>query len=140
MNKDRKEELSNLYDALVDDIGSRSDEEILLEINEDGVDMESYSSRMLAKLQDSLLETKKENLLKAQKSVEAEKKKRKAKKPLRFKPGEAKSRVNKILFHSDQNYTLAARSGNNDEMSEKDAHSLLEDDRDLNELNDEEDP
>ncbi len=127
-NDKEREALRRLADDLVEDILNLSDEEILAETREEGVDPERQAAEMQTLFQRAALRANKERLAMAKAAVVSNAGRALSGAPTRvIDIGEARHRLRRIM--SSQPVTLAAR--NETEMTDSDVLSMLEDLREL---------
>lgn len=127
-NRER-EALERLEDALVNDVLNASDEDIIAEMKEEGIDPEQHAAQMRERFAAVVLQANKQRLLAAREAVA----------PARSRPfaapagpvdmAEARRRLRSVM--ASQPLTLAARKEKETEMSDADVLGLLEDLREL---------
>jgi hypothetical protein len=132
--KDR-ESLERLDKALIEDILSASDAEILAEVRANGDDPEAVAASLRALFNKTVIAAKKGRLAAAKAAVVADRARRAADLP--SDPAEARRLLDRVLArHRD--LMTAARKGQGATLSDEEVYGFLEDFRDLGiSLNDE---
>lgn len=126
--KDKERQaLDRLADALVDDIMNTSDEDILAELKEEGVDPDRHAADMRARFEKAVIAANKTKLMAAKAAVAADRGPRPASASAPIDMAEARSRLRRAM--ASQPMTLAAR--NETEMTDSDVLGMLEDLRNL---------
>ena len=129
MTGDRKKmrnALDRLADALVDDILNASDEEILAEAEEDGVDPARLAGRLREDFERTATEAGKAKLAAARRG--AANARRSGARVVRIEPADARRRYDAMIAQDPkltEKLTLAARKGEG--QSESDINSAIED-------------
>lgn len=122
-----RQALDRLADALVDDILNTSDEDILAELKEEGVDPDRQAADMRAQFEKAAVASNKAKLAAAKAAVAADRGPRPASASAPIDMAEARRRLRSAM--ASQQMTLAAR--NETEMTDSDVLGMLEDLKDL---------
>lgn len=122
-----RQALDRLADALVDDIMNMSDEDILAEMKEEGVDPDRHAANMRAQFEKAVMAANKAKLTTAKAAVAADRGLRPGSASAPIDMAEARRRLRSAM--ASQPMTLAAR--NETEMTDSDVLGMLEDLRDL---------
>ncbi len=123
-----REGLDRLADALVDDIMNASDEEILEELRESRIDLETNAAEMLELFEKSVTIANKRRLTQAKAAATAKRAAATSKRPaVPIDIEEARRRLRAVRYNpnASEKVTLAAR--NESELSDADIISLMED-------------
>jgi hypothetical protein len=133
-DKDR-EALQRLDKALIEDILTTSDAEILAEAREAGDDPEAVAAEARALFEKTIIATKKARLVAAKAAAVADRSRPAIDLP--SDPTEARRLLERVLARH-RNLTTAARKGGDATLSDEEVYGLLQDFRDLGiSLNDE---
>jgi len=122
-----RQALDRLADALVDDILNTSDEDILAELKEEGVDPDRQAANMRAQFEKAVIAANKAKLTTAKAAVAADRGPRLGSASGPIDMVEARRRLRNAM--ASQPMTLAAR--NETEMTDSDVLGMLEDLKDL---------
>lgn len=123
-----QEKLWRLADALIEDVLSASDEEILAELDEDG-DVAALKAELAGDIEAAKALSGKAKLAAARKAVSAERRRRQPRE--RFSPEQARQRLSQALAGTpaSSRLTLAARQGQ--VVPDEDLEGLIDDAADL---------
>ncbi|UYN96073.1 MAG: hypothetical protein KIT25_03770 [Enhydrobacter sp.] len=124
-NADRKE-LDRLAAFLVEDILEASDDDILAEAREDGVDPQADAARLRALFERTVLDANKRRLLAARAAVQAERSSGQRKGSV-FDIQEARRRLQSILEQKGTIPALTLAARNENELSDADVLSMVQD-------------
>jgi hypothetical protein len=127
-----REALDRLQQALIEDILATSDDDILAEAAEEGIDPEAAATANRALFEKALAINKKARLEAAKAAVAADR--RRALTVLPSNPIEARRLLARLLKRHPKTsgeLTMAARKGQGGDLSDAEVYSFLEDFRDL---------
>lgn len=126
--KDRERQaLDRLADALVDDILNTSDEDILAELKEEGINPDHHAADMRARFDKVVMAANKAKLMAAKAAVAADRGRKPGSTSTPIDMTEARRRLRDTM--ASQPMTLAARSET--EMTDSDVLGMLEDLKEL---------
>lgn len=137
--QNHQELLERLTDALVEDILSASDEEILSEATEDYGDPKVEADKVRMLFEKTRAMTAKKRLVAAREAIEQEKPERE--KVIHLPPLQARRKLETLLHEHPEatsEFTLAARKGK--DLSDEDVLGMLEDLQELGLYNPEDEP
>lgn len=121
-----REELDRLADFLIEDVLETSDDDVLAEVREDGLDPQIEAASVRALFEQAVLQTNRRRLLAAKAAVRAEHSAaRHSNSPVSIQ--EARQRLQVILDQKEATPALTLAARNEAEMSEADILSLLQD-------------
>jgi hypothetical protein len=126
-DKDR-EALQRLDKALIEDILTMSDDEILAEVREAGDDPEAVAAEARALFEKTVIATKKARLVTAKAAAAADR--ARPAPDLPSDPTEARRLLERVLA-THQDLSTAARKGRNATLSDEEVFGLLQDIRDI---------
>ena len=141
MTGDQRKErnaLDRLADALVDDILNASDEEVLAEAEEEGIDPAKFAGHLRQVFERAATEAGKSKLAEARRG--AAKARRTGARVVRIDPADARRRYGAMIAQDpelNEKLTLAARKGEG--QSERDIDSAIEDLTELGAFDEEDD-
>jgi hypothetical protein len=121
--------LDRVADALVDDILNKSDEDILAEMYEEGINPDRYAAEMRERFENIVMHANKAKLAAAKAAVSSDQARVPRSTSAPVDMAESRRRLQNTLASSQQQLTLAAR--NETEMTDSDVLSMLDDLREL---------
>ncbi len=126
--KDRERQaLNRLADALADDILNTSDEDILAELREEGIDPDQLAADMRTRFEKTVIAANKSKLIAAKAAVAADRGRKSAGAAVPIDMAQARRRLRSVM--ESQPMTLAAR--NETEMTDSEVVGVLEDLKEL---------
>lgn len=129
--KDRERlALNRLADALVEDVLNTSDEDILAELRDEGVDPHQFAASMQARFELAVIKANKAKLIEAKAAVAADHSRLAGSPRAPIDMADARRRLRQAM--ASQPLTLAAR--NETDMSDSDVLGMLEDLQELGAL------
>lgn len=121
-----REELDRLVDFLVEDALNASDEDILAEARDEGVEPESDAARLRALFERTVLEVNKRHLLAAKAAVQADKS-ASGRRGVVFDIQEARRRLQLILEQRSSGLPITMAARKESELSDADVMSMVQD-------------
>lgn len=125
-----REELDRLVDFLVEDALNASDEDVLAEARDEGVEPESDAARLRALFERTVLEANKRHLLAAKAAVQADKVATRRQGTV-FDIQEARRRLQLILEQRSSGLPITMAARKESELSDADVMSMVQDLEDL---------